>query len=94
MLNRALAEQDFRKLVNYGRQPPVQHWYDPPLACHGFCVVCAGTCLQASAPSTSLSADRRLRGEHSGLRRKRRIDFLQYASGANKKFLHGRYLSE
>ena len=40
-----LADLNFREVINYGGQPPVQNRYDPPLQCHGYCVSCEETGL-------------------------------------------------
>ena len=49
MRNIHLANLNFREIVNYGGQPPVQHRYDPSLDCHGYCISCeqAGVLEQA-----------------------------------------------
>ena len=40
MRNQRLVDLNFREIVNYGGQPPVKVRYNPPLACHGYCVSC------------------------------------------------------
>ena len=35
-----LADLNFREVVNYGGQPPVQNEYANPLKCHEYCVSC------------------------------------------------------
>ena len=40
MRDRRLADLNFRELLHYGCEPPIQNTYDPPLACSGYCVHC------------------------------------------------------
>ena len=40
MRNIELANLNFREIVNYSGQPSVQHRYDSPLVCHGYCISC------------------------------------------------------
>ena len=40
MDNNKLADLNFREIIDYGGQPPVQHWYVPPLKCKGYCIEC------------------------------------------------------
>ena len=40
MRDQRLVNLNFREIVNYGGQPPVQAQQNPPLHCHGYCVSC------------------------------------------------------
>lgn len=40
MRNSALANLNFREIVDYGGQPEVQNRYAQPLACRGYCIYC------------------------------------------------------
>lgn len=40
MKDRRLVDLNFREILNYGGQPPVQYRYSSPLACQGYCVDC------------------------------------------------------
>ncbi len=55
MKSAALRELNFRELIDYGGQPPVQNRYADPLPCRGYCVDCeeSGT-LKAAGGSLDL----------------------------------------
>ena len=40
MRDHRLVDLNFREIVNYGGQPPVQAQQNPPITCHGYCVSC------------------------------------------------------
>ncbi len=60
MLNPLLADLNFRRLINYGGQPPVRHWYHPPLACRGFCIACERGLLANGTPGATSQPSRDL----------------------------------
>lgn len=49
MKDSRLADLNFREIVDYGGQPPIQNEYASPLNCHGYCVSCEEAGLLAKA---------------------------------------------